>query len=1567
MNPNLNGEQMTRTRQNPQNPRSARRAHTGRTHHLALAAVLAAFASAAAADVPGRAIPRGTVPNPGTQQQELSNITFPAPFNVFEFTVTCAGCHGGTIDQQAAHFGVQGGTNMASAARDPIFRANQIAVNNILKAVTTEDGAGNMCMRCHSPNGWYSGRFDPTLGGDPQGKTMMHSIVASTDDEGISCESCHRAVGNVKHQSIAGLANTKDPAWKMLAGIGGYPNDKGWPHDGAPITNINPGDPYGDTTIQYADGMTYGGPYPGSINPSFSDNPGLFDLFSTIFPGFTSTSYTGQIFAIYPPGWRVAGPNGTIIDVGGQPVRNVDGSLAPMFEQPVGAPIDMVNSNFNVNPPIIVYDYQAQSISVEHPTFENKFLKTSEMCASCHELTVPVASHGMPEQRTFTEWKYSAYSKANAFQDPTIPSKPALPAGATKTYNSLAGEIRCQDCHMPKVKHEYDDISPVSLNADPVMVGFFPYGKDRNDTGGTSSHKHAGANRDLPDYMKLLYPEPDLEVIGAQTGNDTRIFPGMLSTRDPLLQRSQRNTELSLRDGVGVEILAVTETGAGVYEVQVKVVNKTGHKIPSGYPDGRRFWIGLEVKDSATGTPVYTSGYYDAANADLLTAPGLAFKRALQPTIDATVAGGNAVMVYERVTCWDGLLGLLNQTTQGRCQPDEFGNVMGPNLLNNAIAFDNRIPPTGFDYAKYQTGGAGFWVYDPVTLAYREDATRYPAGQGFDLVTYRFTAPAGQALQARATAYWQTHSKEFMEHLRVQDSSTVRPEGPVNAFMPGYPLTPSYLSDVVINQDLKLPWFSGPHPTMTWAQFTTDKFGVELKDNWGGVAYAAWALTGKGAPYVVVAADTSVAAVPGQVTGVSAATPTVPDPVNLTTSAFETLISWAAPTAGPVEGYEVWIRFGLDIRNSPGGPDVAGSTASWDRLAVVPATETSLKNVGVNVGKTYAYAVRAFNAAGFGPFSSAVTFKQPWDFPLPPDMLQQVGAANDTTVTLSWMDTADNEAAFLVEAAVITGNLVGPFNFTKTFATQTGCDPATAGCGGPGQLMAFGGNMQTVTGLQPETCYLFQVQAVNATGRSGPNTNAPINPICTTKATIVLPAPTGLTAAPAAANTIHLAWAASPATVSTATLTGYVVDVQPGATQIPVAATQTALDVTGLTAGVSYTFVVSAVYGTLTSPASAPASATPLPAAPRAPSAFTATATGTTTVALSWGAPAAQVPAVPVTGYRVVYGVATVPLAANVTTLNVTGLTPATLYSFSVFAENTGGSSPAATASATTQGAPPVAPLLSASAITGTTATLAWSNVGATSYTVRQTVPAGAPPIPVGAVLTRALTGLTPGTSYSFVVDATNAGGTTTSNTVTFTTLLVAPAAPTGFAGLSSVPPTSGFPVVTLTWNASAGATSYVLQRQANGNWDPLATVTSATPYVVTGLQPGSTTRYRIRAVNSAGVSAWVTTGNVTVAQVPATSAPGAVVIAATRAGATDTVTVTWTNNAPAATSFTIQWRSRTGNGGNWGNWTNVTGTASPLAITGVQRNRQVEVRIRAIGPGGVTTANTTSNRITTP
>jgi len=465
--------------------------------------------------------------------------------------------------------------------------------------------------------------------------------------------------------------------------------------------------------------------------------------------------------------------------------------------------------------------------------------------------------------------------------------------------------------------------------------------------------------------MKELYPEVDLEVLGAPTGNDPRIFPGMLSDRSTMWDRAQRNSEISLQDAVELQITQVptwvqtdlTDPTIGYWEVKVNVTNTAGHRIPSGYPDGRRFWIELQVSDGSG--IVYQSGYYDQAEARLMTALDVPFNRALEPLINATSANPNAVMVYERVT--------------GTCKVN--GNIKceaSPSLLNDKILFDNRILPAGFDYAALRQAGVKFWNYGADMVPY-EDTDRYPAGQNWDEVTYRFDAPWNADLTARAEVYWQTHTREFMEHLRDQDTSTVRPEGPPSIFEINYPLTPNYLSDQIGLETINDPYGNKP-----------------LKDNWGGIAFASWLLTGQGLPYLVAVADTALA-LPTQPTNL----------VWVGTSPYTLSLSWdPVPNA---DGYLLWVRYGAN-----------DATAAWDKLAILDGATTSFIHDAVNVGKTFGYKVQAFNGAGFGPESAVINAATATDAPLPPEQLTAFWSGTNA-VALSWFDAADNEIDFVVQ------------------------------------------------------------------------------------------------------------------------------------------------------------------------------------------------------------------------------------------------------------------------------------------------------------------------------------------------------------------------------------------------------------------------------------------------------------------------------------------------------------------------------------------------------------------------
>jgi hypothetical protein len=65
---------------------------------------------------------------------------------------------------------------MAQATRDPIFWAT-VAV-----AEQDFDGAGDLCIRCHSVDGWINGRSTPTDG----------SGLQENDATGVACDVCHK-------------------------------------------------------------------------------------------------------------------------------------------------------------------------------------------------------------------------------------------------------------------------------------------------------------------------------------------------------------------------------------------------------------------------------------------------------------------------------------------------------------------------------------------------------------------------------------------------------------------------------------------------------------------------------------------------------------------------------------------------------------------------------------------------------------------------------------------------------------------------------------------------------------------------------------------------------------------------------------------------------------------------------------------------------------------------------------------------------------------------------------------------------------------------------------------------------------------------------------------------------------------------------------------------------------------------------------------------------------------------------------------------------------------------------
>lgn len=1472
-------------------------AQGGRCALLPALVLLAAISGLAQANVPLRELPSGAVPNPGTQQQELTNITAPGEFNVFEFVVTCAGCHGGSIDQHAGHFGNWAGTSMASSARDPIFRANQIGVNNAIKSITGEDGSGNVCMRCHSPNGWLSGRFDPSLGGKADASNLIESILISTDGEGIMCETCHRVVGNVTYKR-PDLSAT-DKVWNLLAGI------FDWEHTGREAldqdgnTLYKEGFPYGDTSLQFQDGISYVGKHSGTGDVYFSDLP------------LANSAYTGQIYAVYPDWWDEANaldslsypmppaPVGlpTTNSAGQTLAYAADGSLPPAFEVPIGPPTNA--SGFAIN--------SLQGLSLEHPTTgsagrkhsatdtagalpvlpagpggsasPNEFIRTSEFCGSCHDLTVPVLNHGMPEQRTYTEWKLSSFAQtSHAINDPLN----------KRTGN---GVERCQDCHMPTLKHEYADDNTGSLNPDPALAGGFPYAKDRGPQGGTTFHKLTGANRDLPMMMKTLYPEVDLEVVGAPTGMDPRTFPGMLSDRGPMWDRAQHNTEITLRDGVDVSITqAPVEIDSinqpGVYEMKVKVTNKSGHRIPSGYPDGRRFWLAVDVKD-ANGS-VYKSGVYDNANAQLKTDDTNGFNRALSNVIDATTANNNAVMVYERVTgtCSNANGAIFPDPTKGT--PTACN--ASPALTNNFILFDNRIPPKGLDYVQARQAGVKFYKYDPITHVPVEDEVvddngtpndpsddtitggRYSVAAlegGYDEVTYRFTAPTAATLNASVDVMWQTHTREFMEHLRTQDTSTVRPQRPPNVFDPNYPNNPNYISDAINGQPLS-------------AYTALD--GSVLNDNWGGVAYASWLATGKGAPYLVDRDDTTTIVAPSapanvEVSALTSGDAEYIDPVTLAPNSFAAKITW--DSVANADGYTIWVRYGL-----------SDLTADWDRLAVVGKDQTRfVENVLGHAGagaKSYGFKVVAFNGKGEGA-SAPVTYTMP--------DVAMVAAPNNLTassppaagstanqITLTWNDQANNEVGFEVwrfgptivngqpvvytgqPPLTILGDPNGPVGEIGSLTNgPTGGLPTTGT-----NTFVDDGTVYTGTAPAPYSCYDYQVRAMNANFDRSTWT-APTVQGCTTQVSAV-----AVNAVASNGYRVDLSWNAIPSA------TGYTVTRSGGAVFTPVTVPASAAPTvsyadTSAQPDTTYTYTVT-VTGAVANPGSATVTT---PAVPIAPSNAAAVVNGTQ-VTVTWLDNANNESGFVVERAAVVNGVAGAYLPVPAVGAFLLPNTQLFVDDAAVEAQTSiyrvkaihlvNGDSSYATSNTVTLGLFAPANLVATinaglPTPTNVNVTVNWQDVSQkeTAYKVERKIGGGAwsvvnAALPANSQQVADLFPVSP-TDRTVQYRVTAVFGTLTSQAVV--TSVVVPARP----GTAVAPTINGATANSLNVNFTlpVNAVGYQLRRSSDGgaSWTtlPAALATGSVVYTDTGLASGTNYQYQLKVANPGGWSAnWSTT-----------------------------------------------------------------------------------------------------------
>jgi RHS repeat-associated protein len=605
------------------------------------------------------------------------------------------------------------------------------------------------------------------------------------------------------------------------------------------------------------------------------------------------------------------------------------------------------------------------------------------------------------------------------------------------------------------------------------------------------------------------------------------------------------------------------------------------------------------------------------------------------------------------------------------------------------------------------------------------------------------------------------------------------------------------------------------------------------------------------------------------VTGLSngtAYTFTVAGVNGLGTGAASSRTSAVTPAGLPFAPTNVAVAFGnasASLSWTPSGDNGAAisnyAIKTYAGTTLISTTLTGSNNpsgtvTGLTNGTSYTFTVSAINSIGAGSPSAPTTPGVPG---LPGTPAGVSAVRGDTSATVSWTTPSANGNA-------ITSYTVRGYIGSTLSSTSTASGTATS---------------LLVTGLTNGSAYSFTVTATNIIGDSP----------ASTPSTAVTPAgvplvPTGVSAS-AGDHSAQVSWTAPSGNGDP--ITGYTVKAYAGATLVqtvtltsPVSSTT----VTGLTNGTAYTFTVAATNTVGTGVASSATSAVTPAGLPAAPSPLGGTR-GDGSVALSW--PAVSPNGSALTGYTVktfqgVTLLSTTPVGPAVTSLTVSGLTNGTAYTFTVTATNGVGTGPAATSAAVTPAGLPGTPTGVGAGVGDRSALVSWTppsgNGDALTTFVVLTYSGGnviSSTTVGGANTTGQVTGLTPGSTYTFTVTASNTVGTGAPSSATAP--LTAVGSPDAPVTVSAV---AGDTTATATWatatpnNTPVLAYQLVVHRNDGSSMTPVNADAAATQATLTGLTDGQPYTIGVQAISAVGPGPATVSNSVTPVA-PGTSAGG--------------------------------------------------------------------------------------------
>jgi len=373
--------------------------------------------------------------------------------------------------------------------------------------------------------------------------------------------------------------------------------------------------------------------------------------------------------------------------------------------------------------------------AARHQFMQSQFHRSVDFCGTCHDVSNPAVgdlapNHGAQPtagaviasetlgdpvngkaafnnppykygivERTFSEYKAGLISQTRVADYPTLPTD--LKGGALEAMYQAAtagggngdyedGTPRyysCQTCHMRPVTGTGCNKKGVPVRTDLPL------------------HDMTGGNYWMPQAIQYLDSVGKLRLGGGMTAlQTTAMLDGALRAKE----------QLSLAASLSV-------SGNGN---SIKIVNHTGHKLISGYPEGRRMWLNIKWYDSGNnllredgaygpllddndhpvmvnnpnnpaGDPVQVESILDLndSNTKIYEAHYGLTKEWADKLVSVNPAYASVPVAYDRLSgAVTATVGDVTAQATGTAH-ETFHFV-----LNNTVVKDNRIPPYGMSY-----------------------------------------------------------------------------------------------------------------------------------------------------------------------------------------------------------------------------------------------------------------------------------------------------------------------------------------------------------------------------------------------------------------------------------------------------------------------------------------------------------------------------------------------------------------------------------------------------------------------------------------------------------------------------------------------------------------------------------------------------------------------------------------------------------------------------------------------------------------------------------------------------